>query len=280
VATLSGSSDDEKLKDLLGKSYKDQAIWFLNAFWNSTGEKEAERIWTYVQKFISLDLQKGKDGNAIDEVCAHKFLESFHETMTVIEMRTRLREVGAIPAAGKPKDFPITHFLVARFNSDWHILVNATQGDNAEEIAKAMIMLTEAQAAIPEAQQRDKESRAAAHELQKEQQAFDDKTREFERKSNEGTLVQQNKAKNELAQHKASNPLPLARAKITAEAAANKAAKALAAANARVDELEAYLKELQMKSGSAKGALWWIDRQLHEAKAYLPTSKGGYKKEK
>jgi hypothetical protein len=26
--------------------------------------------------------------------------------------------------------------------------------------------------------------------------------------------------------------------------------------------------------------LWWIERELHEAKAYLPESKGGYRKPK
>jgi len=45
-------------------------------------------------------------------------------------------------------------------------------------------------------------------------------------------------------------------------------------------EAEAYLQELMSKPGSAGGSLWWIDRDLHETKAYLPASKGGYKKEK
>jgi len=278
--SLAGSNDDEKIKDLCSKSYKDQAIWFLNAFWNSVGEKEAERIWNFVLKFASLDLQKGKEGNALDEVMAHKFLESFKETMTVIEMRTKLRDVGAIPQTGRPKDFPLTHFLIARFGVEWHILVNATQGDNAEELAKAQKLLAEAQTLLQEAQKRDTESKAAHADLVKQQQLYDNKTAELTKKTTEGSVVQQNKAKAELAQHLAEDPLPLRKAKITAEAAAKKAEKALNAAKARVEELEKYLKELQMKSGSAKGALWWIDRELHEAKAYLPTSKGGYKKPK
>jgi len=277
---LNGSTDDEKIKDLISRPYKDQAIWFLNAFWNSCGEKEVERIWKYVETVSKLDLQKGKEGNALDEFCAHKFLETHKETMTVVEMRTKLRDVGAISPAGKPKDFPLTHFLIARFNSDWHILVNASQGDNAEEMAKAQKMLAEAQAAIPEAQKREAESKAAAAELQKEQAAYDNKTRDLERKSSEGSVVQQNKAKNELAQHKAEDPLPLRRAKITAEAAAKRAEKALKAAQDRVEELENYLKELAKKSGSAKGGLWWIDRELHDAKAYMPQRKGGYIKDK
>jgi hypothetical protein len=276
--SLNGANDDEKIKDLCNKSYKDQAIWFLNATWRSVGEKEAERLWKFVEKFNSLDLQKGKEGNALDEVLAHKFLESFQETMTVVEMRNKLREVGAIPQAGRPKDFPLTHFLIARFKVDWHILVNATQGDNAEEIARAQKLLSEALAAIPEAQKRDAEAKAAAAEMKKQQDLYDARTNELKKKSTEGSVVQQNKAKAELAQHLAADPLPLSRAKITAEAAAKKAEKALQLAQTRVSELETLLAELQKRSGSAQGTLWWIDRELHEAKAYLPTSKGGYKK--
>jgi hypothetical protein len=99
----------------------------------------------------------------------------------------------------------------------------------------------------------------------------------------------------------AGDPLPLRKAKITNEAAVKKAEKtakaaeeataaAIAARKAaekalddaakRVAEAEAYLQEVKNKPGSAGGALWWIDRELYEAKAYLPTSKGGYKKEK
>jgi len=278
--SLNGANDDEKIKDLCSKSYKDQAIWFLNAFWNSTGQKEAERIWNFVLKFNELDLQKGKEGTALDEVMAHKFLESFKETMTVVEMRTKLRDSGAIPQTGRPKDFPLTHFLIARFGADWHTLVNATQGDNAEEIAKAQKLLTEAQDLLQQARKTDQESKAAAAELKKQQQLYDDRTKDLQKKSAEGSIVQQNKAKAELAQHLAQDPLPLSRAKITADAAAKRAEKALNLAQTRVAELEVYLQDLQKRSGSAKGALWWIDRELHEAKAYMPTSKGGYKKEK
>jgi len=270
----------KKFKSLCSKTHKDQAIWFLNAFWSSFASKEAEHLWKYVHKFVELDLQKRAEGTSLDEVMAHKFLESFQETMTVVEMRNRLRDVGALEKTSRPKDFPITHFLIARFNADWRILVNATQGDNAEEIARAQRLLSEAVAAIPEAQQREKEAKAAAAEQARQQKIVDDRTAELQLKSSHGSVVQQNKAKAELAQHLAEDPLPLRRAKITAEAAANRAAKALAKAQARVEELEALLKELQAKSGSAKGALWWIDRELHEAKAYMPQAKGGYRKEK
>ena len=68
------------------------------------------------------------------------------------------------------------------------------------------------------------------------------------------------------------------RAKITAESAEKRAEKTLKAAEDRVAELEAYLKELQSQCGSAGGSLWWIDRELHEARKYMPKARGGIDK--
>jgi len=136
-------------------------------------------------------------------------------------------------------------------------------------------------------------------DLHAQEEAHNKKTEELKRKTEEGGAVSQNKAKAELAQHLASDPLPLRKAKITNEAAVKKAEKTLKAAeeatgvaNAakkaaeaavedcknKVDAAEKYLDEIRSKPGSAGGALWWIDRQLHEQKAYLPTKKGGYSK--
>jgi len=277
MATLQGSNDADKLADLCSKPHKDQAIWVLNAFWNSWAQREAERLWAFVLKFNELDSENHENGNSLDELNAHRFLEAFGEAMTVIAMRTQLRQVGAL-GDGRPKNFPLAHFLIARFNVDWRILVNTTMGDNAEEIAKAQKMLKEAQEAMKAAQVAANEATAAAEEVRKEQKLYDDKTKLLQEKTTQGGVVAQNRAKAELAQHLAEDPLPLRRAKITAESAEKKAAKALAAAEARVAELEQYLRELQQSCGSAAGSLWWIDRELHESKKYLPKARGGIDK--
>jgi len=47
----------------------------------------------------------------------------------------------------------------------------------------------------------------------------------------------------------------------------------------KVEEAEAYLEEVKNMPGG-EGSVWWLERELHEAKAYLPSSKGGYKKAK
>jgi len=71
---------------------------------------------------------------------------------------------------------------------------------------------------------------AALAEVKKQEDAYNAKTEDLKKKSEEGGVVSRNKAKNELAQHLAEDPLPLRQAKITAEAAVRKAEKATKAA--------------------------------------------------
>jgi len=299
---LSGSNDMEKLKDLAARPYKAQAVWFLNSFWDDVGQANSEKIWLYVEKIAKFDLQKGTQGCEVDELQMHKFLEAFQETMTVREMRDTLRAKGAIGDAVKL--IALIHYLIFRFNIDFHVLVNAHQGDNRKELEEAQRMLdevsracqeaeakaqaakaalakakaeeaeakkaeAEAKKAEAEAKQRETEAHnsaeqakqretdakskaqiakqkeaeaksaqdeleAALHELKAQEDAFNAKTEDLKRKSEEGSVVSQNKAKNELAQHLASDPLPLRKAKITQEAAVKKAERATkAAAEAR-----------------------------------------------
>merc|ERR1712100_216646 len=388
-------SNLDKLHDLCRKTYKEQAVWFLNCFWEDFAEKEAELLWQYVLKNAELDLGNHEEGCGLDEMKAHVFLEKFDETLTVREMRAKLRSTGAIGETERPKNVPLTHYLLYKYNADWNKLVDETrQGDNAEEIEKAEAMLAEVTAAFKESEaraadarnalnaavsaensaksredeavareneavasenaavareneakaseaeaktreasakqshaesqekeavakkdaaasvEREQEAKAAQDELEAalaevkaQEDAYNSKTEELKKKSETGGVVSRNKAANELAQHLAEDPLPLRKAKITAEAAVKRSEKATKAAadargaaekaaveatNARkaalddaskkLQEAEDYLEEVKSKPGCAHGALWWIERELHEQKAYLPESKGGYRK--
>jgi len=288
--SLPGANDDAKLDALCSKNYKEQAVWFLNAYWNSFGEKEATNIWDYAHKMGEFDLERHADGNQLDELNAHRFLEKFDKTLTVTALRDKLSKAG-VDKSTKRKFVPLSHFLIIHYNANWKVLVNATVGDPAE-IEKAQRMLEEVQALFAElnrtadaARQAEAELDAALKELKSQEDAYNSKTEELKRRSEEGGQVSRNKAKNELAQHLQTDPLPLRRAKLTTEAAHKKADKAKQEAEAaedaarkRLEEAEAYLAEVRSRPGSAKGALWWIDRELHEAKAYLPQAKGGYRK--
>jgi len=318
MAALPGSNDTEKLAALNARTYKEQATWFLNAFWDQHSG-EAERIWGYVKKCAELDMDKHDDGCALDEVRAHKFLESFGETLTVMALREKLRGTGAIEQKERPKFVPITHYLLFRYDADWRKLVN-TKGDNSEELKQAQRLLDEVTHAFAESDKqakiaRDAEAHArheeapfkAAHEelqaaiaeVKKLEDDYSSKTEALQKQSNEGGVVQQNKAKNMLEVHLREDPLPLRKSKVTLEAAKKKAEKARApfeaatkeaeAARARAEdaleqtrqrvaEAEAFLEEVKNKPGTPHGAIWWMERELRAQKAFLPERKGGVKK--
>jgi len=123
--SLPGANDKEKLEALCSKNFKEQAVWFLNAFWGDLGAAEAEKVWSFVAKATQLDEARHADGCDLDEFQAHRFLEHFHETMTVQAMRDKLRSTGAIGQV--VKRVPLTHILVFKYGVDWKYLVNAVQ---------------------------------------------------------------------------------------------------------------------------------------------------------
>eukprot|EP01095_Lingulamoeba_sp_RSL-Kostka_P003725 TRINITY_DN1472_c0_g1_i1.p1 TRINITY_DN1472_c0_g1~~TRINITY_DN1472_c0_g1_i1.p1 ORF type:complete len:378 (+),score=231.65 TRINITY_DN1472_c0_g1_i1:65-1198(+) len=274
---LPGNDDKEKLEALCEYSYKEQAVWFLNSFWEEFAESEAELIWNYVDACGELDAENHENGSGLDEMMAHRFLEKFGETLTVRALRTKLRETGAIGEKQRPKVVPITHYLLFKYNAEWHVLVNASQGDNAKEIAEAQEKLNAVQQAFQESNERAEEAKvalaestaraneakaaadeakaredeaiareneareyekpfkiaqeeleAALAEVKKQEDEYNGKIEDCKRRSEEGGVVTRNKAKNELAQLLAEDPLPLRRSKITLEAARKKAEKARA----------------------------------------------------
>jgi len=305
----------------------------MNAFWDSFASNEAESLWGYVGKCVQLDLEKKNEGCGLDEVRAHKFLESFGETLTVMALRDKLRQTGAIAQNDRPKIVPIIHYLLFRYNCDWHILVN-TKGDNSEEIKEAQKLLiqvgesfresdrqaqlvreAEAFARKEEAAAREQEAPfkaaqeevdSALAEVKSQEDSRNSKTELLKKQSEEGGVVQQNKAKNLLAQHLAEDPLPLRKAKVTLEASLKKAEKARAPFEAatkraedarhaaeeataraeeavensrrKVQEAEDFLEEVKKKPGSPHGAIWWLQRELEDQKSFLPERKGGGKK--
>merc|ERR1712014_464771 len=95
-----------------------------------------------------------------------------------------------------------------------------------------------AKAAEEEARAAQAELEAALKELKEQEDAYNSKTAALEKKSEEGGVVSRNKAKAELAQHLAEDPLPLRKAKITQEAAVKRAERASNAAAAAREAAE------------------------------------------
>src|SRR3990167_8615986 len=160
------------LHELCGKTYKAQAVWFLNCFWEDFAGKDAELIWQYVLKNEELDIDNHAEGSGLDEMKAHVFLEKFDETLTVRDMRDKLRATGAIGETERPKTVPLTHYLLYKYNVDWKQLIDPTrQGDNKEEMAKAESLLAEVQAAFRESEEKAAEASKALVEAQSSENA-------------------------------------------------------------------------------------------------------------
>merc|ERR1712137_885693 len=228
-------SDLDKLHELCEKTYRDQAVWFLNAFWD-TKESEAERLWDYVQKLNELDLEFHEEGSALDEMKAHVFLEKFDETLTVREMRAKLRSTGAIGETERPKVVPLTHYLLYKYDVEWHKLVDETrQGSNKEEMEKAEKMLAEVQAAFRESEAKASVARQKLLEAQSAENAAKD--REAAAKASEQAAKQREAEAKEAAEQAKKTE---AQANQDAAAAKEREAEAKAAQQ----ELEAALQEL------------------------------------
>eukprot|EP01083_Nonionella_stella_P003822 10981_1 len=298
---LQGADDLEKLKSLSSKTYKEQSVWFLNALW-ATQESEAENMWKFCNEMTELD-PKGAAGCELEELTAHRFLEKQAETLTVREMRTVLRDIDL----DCNHNVSLTEYLVFRYKADWHKLVNSAQSDS-DEVQKAQELLADAQRKLSVARKdaekarkaeaaqlsAENELRAALAELQAQENAFLNKKAQLERASQTGSVMRMSLAKQELDIHMSADPLPLRRAKINQGAAVRKAERATAKAHelrlsaekslgeaeAAFETAEEYLNDVKSRAGSGQGALWFVERELYEAKKYLPQAKGGIAKKK
>jgi len=258
-------------------------------------KKKEESIYIAWQKFLDLDKQQwsalpeGKksetwtEGNALDEFWSHKFLEVTGKTLSVVEFRKEFQKIDA----NVDKKMGIVEYLLWEHKLTVKELLLRPQGSgDATEIIKAQKMLDEVSAAFADAEKRKKELEQAEAELKKElaalkeqEDAYAKKTQELTAKS-EGAGVSAMRAKNELAQHLAEDPLPLRKAKLSTEAATKKAERArakqeeaVAECAKRLTEAEEYLQAIIARgSGPALGTLWWIERELKEKKKYLPTN--------
>jgi len=283
---------------LVSKSFKAQACWFLNGFWSEVKD-QAETVWNMVELCKSLDKEVKGNGAELDEFSAHRFLEKLGETLTVQEMRNKLREIDL----DFNKKMAITEYLIFKYKKKVRDVVNAPQGGEEvqAEIRRAQAMVDEAQAALEslqtkleqakkaesEAKQAEAEAKSALDELHSQEQALATRKADLEKKSTEGSTVAKGKAISELEQLKSEDPLPLRRAKINQEAtvrkverarkAAEDAAAAVAAATRQAEgkfaEASDYLVEISKKGGDASGDIWWLEREMTEKKKYMPKSK-------
>jgi chromosome segregation ATPase len=294
---------------LAARAHHEQAVWFLNAFWNGGIKEYVEDVWGYVQKFREMAKMGDMAPNDLNEFFSHKFLETVGETMTVLQLRAKLSEIDI----DKNKRMCISEYLLFKYDRSAKHLVNAPQGDS-DELAKAQALVESATRALDEvlakleeqkaaaqrlakaeadAAEAEAEAKAALDELHKQEKELADKIADLEKRSSEGGVVSRNKAKAELEQLRSEDPLPLRRAKLNQGAALRKSEKArklaeeqrLAAeevaaqlevaskeADSKKQEALAYLDRVK-SSGAGAGQVWWLQREMYEKEKYLPKAK-------
>jgi len=278
--------------------YAEQAKWYLNGFWLDGGEAEAERVWSFTQGFIKFDEKKEK-GNELDEFWSHKFLESIGETLTILELREKLKQIDM----DKNGKMGLLEFLAFYFGKTVKQVLDAPQGQNAAEVRQASEKLEAVQTALAEqsaalektkvaeetVKKAEAELKIAVDELHKQEEAYNSQVNTLTAKSEDSnaSTVAKSKASAELAQLKAEDPLPLRKAKISQEAGLRKVEKerkALEVARADLEkkvaetekaaaEAEEYLDNLKKQPANPFGAIWWLERELAEAQKYLPKKK-------
>jgi len=308
------ASYKDKFHALTSKTFREQATWFLNGFWADV-EKEAESVWKQVHLAQTIDHMHKETGNELDEFQAHRFLEQLGETLTVKDMRQKLRDIDI--------DFnqrmALIEYLIFKHKKTVKQVCDAPQGGETKELERAQQLVAEAEKALELVQKKleeEKKALAAAREaeeaankaeyeqktalaeLKRQEDAVKSQLAGLEQKMNDpsGTTVTKGKAKQEYEALKGEDPLPLRRAKITQEATVRKFERARkfaqeqrkkaedstdaveaakADASKRLDEALAFLEAEKKKPGARYGDLWWLSRELEEKKKYMPLSKGG-----
>jgi DNA repair exonuclease SbcCD ATPase subunit len=144
------------LKTIAKFPWKDQAVWFLNGFWESHDLQtpkareeqphplcEAEVIYGVLKEFTHLDEEaqraKGKTrdefviGSDLDEFWSHRLLEKLNNTLTVVEMREALKAIDAT----KDGRMSLIEYLLWRYQVTVQAVEKAPQGGNSEELREA-----------------------------------------------------------------------------------------------------------------------------------------------
>jgi len=276
-----------KFKAISGKVYVDQAKWYLNAFWTDGGETDAEEVWTTAHKFIELDPKK-KKGNELDHVLSSHYLQGLGKPLTALELKEELRRID-VDANGM---MALVEYLLFKYKKLVTPCVNNPQGSldkeaqaqleaaqaKVDELTKAVADEQEAEAKVKAA---EAEARAADAELKRQQDELNNKMAELDAKTKNQSLgqVARNKAVQELAQLRGQDPLPLRRAKITQEAAVRRLEQARKIQEDKTrlvekafNEAMALLQELKKRAAAPMGSIWWMEREVKEAKKYKPRS--------
>lgn len=214
------------LRELNLRTYKEQAIWVLNAGWKGLFERDTaacEGVWSAMGECIKLD-PRGAAGNELDKLTSHRLLERVDRALSAYE----LKEALCLIDADHSKCLSLLEFLVFRHQLEWREVVHAPQGAvDAAQLEQAERMVHEAQSDIAASELRAAEARQALKE------------------SVESELVAK-------AQAEAAAAAARAASESSGRAAATEAAALGAERDAVHEESEAFQSETLAKAAEAK----------------------------
>ena len=142
---------------LTSKSFISQAKWFMNGFWDDISSNP-EFFWKCVHLCHTISKNKLK-GTELDEFEAHRFLEQLGETLSVAEMREKLRIIDV----DFNKHMALIEYFIFKYNKTVKEVVYAPQGGQ-EEIKKAQSLVELSQASFDEVNRQLENQKAALAE--------------------------------------------------------------------------------------------------------------------
>jgi len=287
-----------KWAELTATTHTEQAIWWLNGFWADGFDKKAEEIWVICHKFIECQLghpvlhgskkQDIKEDCDLDELKSHIVLEKLGETLTVVALRKRLKDIDI----DNNKRMAVSEYLLDKYKKTPAALIFSPQGEiDPKELADAE-QKCEAAAAAAEQAAVDAEAARKALQVSIEKKAFADKEHaaaqaaeaevrkaeaELQAVVDEITALEKAKA-DKIAQAQAiiddpktsvvkrgqavqtrdqtlaEDPLPLRKAKITQTAALKRVEKARIAAENATKAAEEAARQAHDAQGAAEAA--------------------------
>jgi len=302
------------------KPYKDQAIFYLNAYWPEEFDKSEdarEAVYKAWHQFIEIDKlqweevnkkvwkQGWSEGNSLDELFSHKYLEKIGRTLTVVAFRGEFRKIDV----NFDKRMAMLEYLLFEHKHSVADVMDKPQGDNSKELEEAQAALQQVQQALTELQEKNERQKvlvaqqlaaqqasteaavrastaqtkaeaalaaqkvaeaqvrkaeaelaAAVDELVRQEKAPQDAIHALEGKATDPNLsgMKQNLEKNELAQLREKDPLPLRKAKITQGAA-------LKAVERERKQSEAATEKAQHDAQAAEAARKEADQKVVDA---------------
>lgn len=165
----------DKFKEITSLTHSEQGIWWLNGFWEEGAKDYAEEMWRIVHCFIECQIggpvlygskkQEYKEGSDLDELKSHRILELLGETMTVVALRKRLKDLDL----DNNKCMAISEYLLDKYKKTPQELCKAPQGDvDPAELAACQAACEAAASALDQAAA---DAEAAAKALKASQEA-------------------------------------------------------------------------------------------------------------